>query len=65
MVGILACNRAQAPVVGQGDGRFYQLRDAELVPLICPTCQNVFCGTGQGIDAGDTTLLCMGLFSIF
>jgi hypothetical protein len=31
--------------------------------VICPTCQNVF--RGQGIHAGDASLLCMGLFSIF
>jgi len=26
------------------DGRSYKLRDDEVVPLICPTCQNVFAG---------------------
>jgi hypothetical protein len=30
------------------------MRDAEDVPLICPTCQNVFCG--QSIDASDLFL---------
>jgi hypothetical protein len=35
------------------------------VPLICPTCQNVFAGFAQSIHAATTTLLCMGLFSIF
>jgi hypothetical protein len=42
-----------------------QLRDDTVVPLICPTCQNVFAGIAQSIYAGDHLLLCMGLFSIF
>jgi hypothetical protein len=37
--------------------------DDAIVPVICPTCQNVF--RGQNIHAGDPMLLCMGLFSIF
>jgi hypothetical protein len=42
MMGFWACNRAEAPVVGQGDGCFYKWRDDEDMPLICPTCQNIF-----------------------
>jgi hypothetical protein len=34
------------------------------MPLICPTCQNVFAGS-VCIQARDTMLLCMGLFSKF
>jgi len=33
------------------------------MPVICPTCQNIF--AGQGSHAGDPRYLCMGLFSIF
>jgi hypothetical protein len=29
---------------GQRHRRFYKLRDDGMVPLICPTCQNVFAG---------------------
>jgi hypothetical protein len=29
------------------------LRDAGIVPLICPTCQNVFVGIAQSIHASD------------
>src|SRR5712664_1331331 len=35
-----------------GPRAFYKLRDG-IVPLICPTCQNVFAGFAQGIDASD------------
>ena len=41
--GFLACNRAESPM-WQGHGRSYKLRDDGIVPLICPTCQNVFAG---------------------
>jgi hypothetical protein len=42
-----------------------QLRDAGAVPLICPTCQNVFAGSLKASMAATAMLLCMGLFSIF
>jgi hypothetical protein len=46
----------------------YQLRDDRLVPLICPTCQNVFAGKAS-MPASPLfvrgSLLCMGLFSMF
>src|SRR6266481_1172308 len=32
---------------------FCKLRDDGIVPLICPTCQNVFAGFAQGIHASD------------
>src|SRR3982074_2384238 len=35
--------------------------DDEDMPVICPTCQNVFAGSLKRPDM----LLCMGLFSIF
>jgi hypothetical protein len=35
--------------------------DGEDMPVICPTCQNVFAGSLKR----RTVLLCMGLFSIF
>jgi hypothetical protein len=41
----------------------YKLRDDAIVPLICPTCQNVFAGK-ESMPA-TTMLLCMGLFSMF
>jgi hypothetical protein len=44
---------------------FCKSRDEAIVPLICPTGQNVVAGRAESIDAGDTMLLCMGLFSIF
>jgi hypothetical protein len=36
-----------------------------IVPLICPTCQNVFAGSLKASMPATTMLLCMGLFSIF
>jgi hypothetical protein len=44
---------------------FAKLRDDAMVPLIFSTCQNALAGHAESIDAGDTMLLCMGLFSIF
>ena len=38
-VGILGLLSHREP-----DGRSYKLLDDEVVPLICPTCQNVFAG---------------------
>jgi len=32
------------------------------VPLICPTCQNVFAGSLKASMPATTMLLCMGLF---
>jgi hypothetical protein len=48
-----------------GPWAFCKLRDDELVPLICPTCQNVFAGSLKASMPATTMLLCMGLFSIF
>ena len=31
----------------EGPWAFYKLRDGEIVPLICPTCQNVFAGCSK------------------
>jgi hypothetical protein len=75
IVGIFDCDRAKA-AAGQGQGRsrkmriFCKWRDDVIVPVICPTCQNVFKGKmflrfGQNTHAGGKMLLCMGLFSIF
>src|SRR5712671_4949953 len=36
-----------------GPRAFCKLRDDGTVPLICPTCQNVFAGIAQGIHASD------------
>src|SRR5712671_3836559 len=36
-----------------GPRAFCKLRDDGIVPLICPTCQNVFAGFAQGIHASD------------
>ena len=53
----------KSPLSGRAMGVL--LRDDGIVPPIRPTCQNVFAGFAQSIHASDTTLLCMGLFSIF
>jgi hypothetical protein len=45
-----------------GSWAVYKWRDGGVVPLICPTCQNVFAGSRMPATA---KLLCMGLFSIF
>ena len=42
-----------------------KLRDDGIVPLICPTCQNVFAGPLNASVPATAMLLCMGLFSIF
>jgi hypothetical protein len=34
-------------------GIFAKLRDDIIVPVICPTCQNVFRGIGHSSHAGD------------
>jgi hypothetical protein len=39
--------------------------DDEDVPVICPTCQNVFAESLKASVAAAPFLLCMGLFSIF
>jgi len=44
--GFLACNRAKPD--GQRHGPSYKLREDGIVPLICPTCQNVFAGKTSG-----------------
>ena len=54
--------RAERPV-WQGHEQLRKLRDDPIMPVIGPTCQNIF--AGQGIHAGDPRYLCMGLFSIF
>jgi hypothetical protein len=54
--GLLACNRAEGPM-----GEAYKLRDDENVPLICPTCQNVFCGVST--HASDP-FVCKGFLSL-
>jgi hypothetical protein len=51
VVRIFARNRVEGPAAEQDDGRFYKLREYLVVPLICPTCQNVF--AGPCIRAGD------------
>ncbi len=48
-----------------GPWAFYKLRDDGIVPLICPTCQNVFEGSLKASMPAIAMLLCMGLFSIF
>src|SRR6266852_7715061 len=40
-----------SPLSGRAMGVL--LRDDGIVPLICPTCQNVFAGFAQGIHASD------------
>ena len=40
-----------------------RLRDDAIVPVICPTCQNVFAGRSK--PPAPARYLCMGLFSIF
>jgi hypothetical protein len=62
--GFLPAIAPKSPLLSRAMG-VLQLRDDTVVPLICPTCQNVFAGIAQSIHAGDHLLLCMGLFSIF
>jgi hypothetical protein len=45
-----------------GSLAFYQFRDREILPVICPTCQIVF---ASSLVPATARLLCMGLFSIF
>src|SRR6266851_2362367 len=45
-----------------GPWAFYKSRDDGIVPLICPTCQNVFAGSLKASMPATTMLLCMGLF---
>jgi hypothetical protein len=54
--------RWAAPRAILQNGPSYKLRDDGIVPLICPTCQNVFMGK---VPRQRPMLLCMGLFSIF
>src|SRR6266481_734102 len=48
-----ACNRARGARCRAGPWAFCKWRDDGIVPLICPTCQNVFAGIAQGIHASD------------
>ena len=48
-----------------GPWAFCKLRDDGIVPLICPSSQNVFAGSLKASMPAATMLLCMGLFSIF
>ena len=52
-VRIFACNRARGARCRAGPWAFCKLRDDGIVPLICPTCQNVFAGIAQSIHASD------------
>ena len=54
----------EAPAVGQGDGHC-KWREDVIVPVICPTCQNVFARQAKTSIAGVVRLLYMGLFPIF
>ena len=49
---------------GRARSGIYRLRDDVDVPLICPTCQNVFAGPPKA-SMRAPPLFCMGLFSIF
>jgi hypothetical protein len=64
MVGIFDCDRAEA-AAGQGDRHSCKWRDGVIVPVICPTCQNVFERSVKTPMPKAKKLLCMGLFSIF
>ncbi len=60
--------RSRGKPYGQGHGRVYNWRDGGHVPVICPTCQNVFRGpasTPAPPFFSRGCFLCMGLFSIF
>src|SRR5882757_11277857 len=51
--GFFACNSARGARCRAGPWASCKLRDDGTVPLICPTCQNVFAGIAQGIHASD------------
>jgi hypothetical protein len=48
-----------------GLGATKQMRDDEVVPLICPTCQMLLRDRQNHPSPATTWLLCMGLFLIF
>ena len=62
--GFLSAARPTGPLLSRAIGDL-QLGEPIIVPLICPTCQNILCDIAQSPPAGDHPLLCMGLFSIF
>jgi hypothetical protein len=46
----------KGPLLEEGLGRFCKWRDARLVPVICPTCQNIFRGALNAQNAEFVTL---------
>jgi hypothetical protein len=57
-------NRADAPAIGQGQG-VYKLWDDGIMPLICPTCQNVFAGSLKASMPAATGYFAWGCFRYF
>ena len=52
-VNFLPAIALEEPCCRAGPWAFCKLRDDGIVPLICPTCQNVFAGIAQSIHASD------------
>jgi hypothetical protein len=64
--GFFACNRAGGARCRAGPWTFCKWRDDRIVPLICPTCQNVFAGFAQSLPASDHHATLHGVvFDIF
>ena len=63
-VSILTAIAPKRPLLARAMA-FYKLRDDGIVPVICPTCQNVFARSLKASMPATAMLLCMGLFSIF
>ena len=62
--GFFACNPAEESVVGRPSA-FYKLRDDRPVPVICPTCQNVFAGSLKASMPATPCYFAWGCFRYF
>jgi hypothetical protein len=60
-----ACHRAEKPAVRQGHRSFSKWRDDRIVPLICPTCQNVFAGSVKASMPATPCYFAWGCFRYF
>jgi hypothetical protein len=63
--GFLIDHRAEQPAVGPGHGHFCKWRDGVIVPVICPTCQNVFAGPVKTSMLAAKSYFAWGCFRYF
>jgi hypothetical protein len=61
--GFLIDHRAEQPAVGPG--HFCKWRDGVIVPVICPTCQNVFAGPVKTSMLAAKSYFAWGCFRYF